>query len=645
MCQFMDTDTQPSNAATPPAFDPTKAKPFSGLESRCTLREARAEDRDDPFDALTIDRGLQVAWYEREDCGSDPHGIEGHATYTYLPAFLVEDAEEALTVLLSHAVARRRCVALLGLCFAAGVVTIEQAACVIGTDIATTRRLVRRAFAARLIDIGFEPIAGSYKKRFHRTTTMLRLNSGAHHKTYLDQLTPVERLSILGAAPWPDSTARSERHDVHALEFALRVAEFTDNSGIVGERFATQRLMLGPPIKGQEKLRHGGPDFCFLRGDGARILVEHTASDGSPLGRKVARLVELLAAHDDLIVLFVIATDATNDPHAESKAMRRIGAAIDTATRAHPGYSGNRTLSRVAVIRWRDYFPAPGLVHPDFNRLVAFRRTLPPPGPVVPGADAMCEKWETVSLLSVDELPTPHLTPAPLHDWCDTIGGLGQTPHWLRGTTSADVLPSHLGSKLDPTICVALQLPAGTTARWRAAAPGDRGRAFTVSSPATPPSPLYQYATARLSPWNPYDPFELPPCPLHNRGLSLRKLADAHLLALSSDRYFDREDDLYGMTTLLSILACAKDPIEGKFLRLTSIHAVLAAQYQWSSARAHTTLKTAEAILEEPIQESASIGWLLDPRSDGRRPLALLIAVKDLGVVPTDIPWELPQLG
>lgn len=639
----MDNSNQATPLATPPPFDATQAVAFGQMSSRCGLPEVRAEKRDDPFDTLVVDRDRPVHWYEREECGSDPHGIDGHASYTYLPAFLVEDENAATARLLDYTVLRRRCIALLGLCYAAGVVTIEQAACVIGIDQRTTRRLVRYAFAARLIDLGLEAISGSFEQRFHRGTTMLRLNRDPHHKAYLASLSHVERLSILGAGDWPDSTGRSERHDVHALEFALRAAEFTPIAAIVGERFATWRLILGPAPQGH-KPRPGGPDYCFIRGDGARILVEHTASDGTAVTRKVHRLVELLAHHDELIVLLVVATDHTRDPKSEGHVLRRIGSAIEEAVCTHPGHSMARTRSRIAVVRWRDYFPYPGHVHSNFTNLVAYRRTEPSSIAQLPGNRS---PWERVSLLSIVDMPIRFLNPPPLSQWLGTIAGLGQTPHWMRSTTTPNALPHHLGNHLDPTIAAALQLPAGTHAQWVSAAPRDRAKTLRVISPAGfPAQPVHLYATAKLSPWNPYDPLDLPPCPLHHRGMSLRRLAAAHLLGLTADRVFAANPSKpFGMTTLLSILACAKDPVEGKFLRLTPLREVLAAQDTWNPQRALATLREMSTVLEQPVGDNATLGWLLDPRSDGRRPIALLIAVQGLAIIQTDVPWDPPQLG
>lgn len=642
----MDEKTLPNSSATPAPFDPAAAVDFRSLKSRCRLREVSAARRDDPFDELIIDADTPVHWYEHYFCDSD-RSRTGKRTddgwvVRYLPELLLDDTERCVLALTEYTLLRRRCIALLGLCFAAGVATIEQVACVLGASLPLTRTLVRKAFAAGLVDLGFEAIDGSFKTRFERGTTMVRLNHRDRHAGYLARLTPVERLSITGGANWPDSTNRSERHDVHALEFMLRVAEYTDVTAVFGERFSTRRLILGPPPRDQ--FHAGGADSVLLRGDGVRILVEHTASDSSRLTAKVHSYAEMLAQQDDLVVLFVVATNDQRQPNDEARAMARLGSAIDAATRKHPGTSMNLTRPRMAVVRWRDYFPSPGRVHPDFQQLLAFRRT----STTVPSGPAPAQTtWERASLLSPVDVPIRLLNRPPLGQWETHAVGLGQTPHWMRTAPAVNVLGDYMGEPLDPTICAALHIPADTRVAWRPTAPTSRSRAFTIRTPK-PARPLLnpsQWTTGQPSLFQPYDPLAFPACPLHGKGLSLRKLARAHLFALSADYHASPGDSLYGMTTLLSILHCAKVPREGKFLRTNTVHTVLSYQYQWTKARAHEAIAAMQDILEEPIDADASIGWLLDPRSDGRRPIALFRAIADEQLNPQiDFPWEPPQL-
>ncbi|MDF2993588.1 MAG: hypothetical protein K0S37_4102, partial [Microbacterium sp.] len=199
-------------------------------------------------------------------------------------------------------------------------------------------------------------------------------------KDLTDALGTLEWLSVTAGLGF-DSDRQYARHNVLATELGLRLAEHGQVGMVLGEKLSTMGLLAYAGV-GAEVPAHvrNASDLVLIRPDGLRIAVEMTATTGAGLRDKVVRLVRILddrsLAKTGLTVLFVVAP--RHDATASSASMARtVKREVQRAVHDWRGSHHAPSHTRVGVVRWEDWCPAPGVIVSDFGRLPVDRPTGP----------------------------------------------------------------------------------------------------------------------------------------------------------------------------------------------------------------------------------------------------------------------------
>lgn len=414
------------SGATPAA---PEAIPFAEMASACPSTSVDAAHRLDPYWFGLWAGGSQVSWTSRAlvqrlaDAGV---GRLRRADARVSP----EQAMEAMCVPKLRA---RRCavMAAIGLW---RTLTAEQIAAITGApSLAKSPGDLRTAWSAGLVEEGrfVASTIGTQHNRASRSTVYRPVNSPAFTR-FANALPYNEWLSVTAGRPWK-SESDHDRHNLLAAELGLRVAEFAEVGTVFGETLSGFDLLSAHPgapggVVGTGQ--HSTADVTCVRTDGMRIAVELTASTSPDFSRKVQRWAQLLMDTDPddngLTVVFVEASNPDRAPH--SSVWNTLRTAVANAAYSIPGSMSRRVPERMAVARWRDWFPAPLAASRGFRVLAAEV----PNGP----HDA---RWNPVSLLDPIEHTfaprDPEASTAVLRHTPNLLG----VPHWLRTGPGVDV--------------------------------------------------------------------------------------------------------------------------------------------------------------------------------------------------------------
>ncbi|MFJ2619644.1 hypothetical protein [Glutamicibacter sp. NPDC087344] len=186
-------------------------------------------------------------------------------------------------------------------------------------------------------------------------------------------MTEAEDKVVRGAAASWNAPSGHDRHDLLAVEFVLRAAEYhRDIMHVAGERHTKARLLQSPPSTGSSKWNHRG-DGILTRDDGVRFVVELTASRTEKLQQKIERWCRWLEAnpvqHTGVVVLWVCAPDPVRGAGMSAAAMRTM---LTNAFRSHPSRSKGKPIGRMAVVQWNDWFPAARETSDDFEDMTVW---------------------------------------------------------------------------------------------------------------------------------------------------------------------------------------------------------------------------------------------------------------------------------
>jgi hypothetical protein len=230
-----------------------------------------------------------------------------------------------------------------------------------------------------------------------------------------------EWVGVTGGWGWAQG-AQFDRHNMLAVELCLRVAEWCDLAAVLGESLATWKTMLDPTA-GVPATSRRAADAAWVRPDGLTIAVEMTSQVASHSKEKAQAWADALARDESrsTMVLFVEAAhpDRRDSGHNIHLLRRHVAAAANSSM----DHVLADVASRMAVVRWVDWFPAPGMVDPSVVGLPVWRPT---------GAGQTV--WEPANLL--DPYDVPFLedragSGAGRQAVLDNLGLLYGVPGWL----------------------------------------------------------------------------------------------------------------------------------------------------------------------------------------------------------------------
>jgi hypothetical protein len=188
------------------------------------------------------------------------------------------------------------------------------------------------------------------------------------------RLSYAEWVGVTGGCGWAQG-AQFDRHNLLAVELSLRVAEWCDIGAVLGESLVTWKTMLDPSA-GVPSTSRRAADAAWVRPDGLTIAVEMTSHVASHAKDKAQAWADVLARDESrsTMVLFVEAAHPDRESGHNVHLLRRHVAAAANSTIDHVLAD---VASRMAVVRWVDWFPAPGMVDPSIVGLSVWRPTGP----------------------------------------------------------------------------------------------------------------------------------------------------------------------------------------------------------------------------------------------------------------------------
>jgi len=240
-------------------------------------------------------------------------------------------------------------------------VTVQQLAAITGVIAAPATRaawddlpeIVTDLFAAGLI----------CRTQIPGGPIVLSADRNAVTECFAEVQTTELRDQLLGGLPeWADPPA-DIRRSVIATEAALRIqAAFGAEQLVVPRRFATYRHM------SDDSSLVGGADAVIYSADKypAVALVMVTAGGAKRIGRQVQEALDFVRHTSSTMVWFVEA----GDPGASD---RRISRALTRAVAGIAAGPDRRYASRLAVSRWRWFWPADGQATMDSIDGLAYR--------------------------------------------------------------------------------------------------------------------------------------------------------------------------------------------------------------------------------------------------------------------------------
>ena len=392
--------------------------PMSSLTSACPTPEVDAAHRVDPYwGGLWASHvgGVAVAWASR----SSLRRAEQHGLGRMRALERRWEPEEAFDLV----VAKPGCLIQLAAINLWRTATGPQLTAITGRKGRNTSTDLPLLWAAELIQKG-TIVNGAFSTsslpKLYRPDLRARAVDLEHRLTY------PEWLGLSAGQPWSVGS-QFDRHNLLTTELSIRVAEFCPIGQVFGESLGAWPLLFGPdhPLM---KTTKRAADAVWVRPDGFRIAIEATASISSVMKEKVARWVSAIAADESKSLMVVFVDVSAPDKHG--------GDRVGTITRKILAEEANSSMDmklakvpeRVAFARWRDWFPAPGMVDPAFLGL----RVELPTGP--PAA-----RWERADLLDPYAIPFNPADPIAALAPLDNANLLYGVPHWLRTGPGPDL--------------------------------------------------------------------------------------------------------------------------------------------------------------------------------------------------------------
>lgn len=376
--------------------------------------------RADPYYSQMFQFGSQLAWATIEQTRSKAL----HTTFRTPGPVMDKDAAKRFV---AGGDSRSQRMALLSILDSWGAVTAEQLVAITGHRglLDPGSKQIMSLFSSGLLDTGrtmdsWERVTNSPRQALYRH----RAPRGQIRKIAGRDWTSAEYLQVDGGVNFQPSLGHMDRHNIFALEFALRCAEsHPDTSMIFGEKWASGDSFL--PKTRRKVGFHRKSEQYPVRGDGVivlrnglRVVIEVTNYFTESIQRKIQRWARLFAQHSlaesGLVVVFLTVTPERDRSRGLDSATNSLRTQIRSAIRRYSGSGPNSPAARIGLMKWTDLFPGPHEVSQQFENLAAEFETT---------------GWEPKPLIEIDPgFKDSAMTEAPLR-----YGPmLAATPHWWR---------------------------------------------------------------------------------------------------------------------------------------------------------------------------------------------------------------------
>lgn len=278
-------------------------------------------------------------------------------------------------------------------------------------------RFLRRLWVGDLVD------RGTITSRTAVLPTMWRPSTRTAARNWVDELDFDDWVRLTGGGSWTPGGRQGDLHNMLTAELALRLAEYTNVATVMGESLCGFDQMMPDRFAGGFRKRAAAGDMVAVRKDGLRIVFETTVSQSrSGVRAKVDRWIDLLTAAEfkdsGIVVCFLEAMPPEKTGTEVTTYLReeiRLALASKTNT-VH--YQVNE---RMAVAKWRWWFPDTHMATDGFTNLLACR-------PTGSGSDL----WEPVELLNPDQMVFDPRDPEQITKIIENSRLLAGVPKMLR---------------------------------------------------------------------------------------------------------------------------------------------------------------------------------------------------------------------
>lgn len=402
--------------------------------SRTPADSFRSALRADPYWDQMFPTGTSDGWVSASQYRQT---IPAQRKWSGVPASYVMSREEALAELSTNR-NRASILTALGAADSWRTVTREQLAAISGSDVLANPypAALSAAYSAGLLSHGYVSSGPNRLAPRSRRMSMWAVGDDrSAYARYARTLTMAERISITGGTPWT-AERRFERHNVLATELALRAAELTRVTTVLGEKQCSVASVLastGNRVEKADDQRRA--DLGLVRPDGLTVFVEVTASSGHAFQRKMERWAQLLQRHPvyDLPVVVLVLDISTPQQQRvaspENSARALVRKTVLESVRQFPGSRTNRTASRIGYASWAEWFPDRHEIDDSFLSLTAHF-------PV--GTDSR-DHWERVPIMDTSAVPYAQGSAARAETLLANTRLLAGTPYWLRLGTRPDL--------------------------------------------------------------------------------------------------------------------------------------------------------------------------------------------------------------
>lgn len=411
----------------------TAALPIEQVPSRGVHPKVRTAARLDPYWDGLWSSGSMASWLNIETASRQVRAGLGT-----VPARMDIDPEQAWEQFTSGHTWRRK-LEMLGTVLSWRTLAAEQLAAFVGApSLANTSQVMNSAYASGLLDVGIFA-SGLVRTSASGTARLYRPSrSNVFDSRLAPMLTYPEQVLVTGGGKYR-SGGQWDRHNLLTAELALRAAEFCTIGTVLGEMYASIDSLAGSGIgRTPIRKRNMSADTVIVRPDGLRVAVEVTASVTNALREKVTRWCEHLAqaslGASGLTVMFVCAPPPDRGYHRGDFVNQVRTLIKQVVSKFLGGRAGERVADRVMVSAWEDYFPAPGMVHPDFFTLRAWRTQ-----------GRTDSAWEAVDSLDEFDFGFEAFNPEALQAILSGQVAIASAPVWLRrGAAPPPVHSVHL---------------------------------------------------------------------------------------------------------------------------------------------------------------------------------------------------------
>ncbi|MHB1210246.1 MAG: hypothetical protein ACYC1I_11165 [Acidimicrobiales bacterium] len=192
---------------------------------------------------------------------------------------------------------------------------------------------------------------------------------------------------------------------------------------MLGETLASWPRLFGSALQPNP---HRSADAVFVRGDGLKIAIEMTATFTVATAKKIDQLADLLSrdTSNSVVFLFILAPLPGSDHELEVG--RRLRQAIKKSSHSSRTRVLAKVKDRLFVAKWKDYFPAPGLVTRDFTPLRSQKYS------------STDDEWVDTDLMDPYSVPFNGADSPAVEETSRNLNDVLGAPHWMRTGPGVD---------------------------------------------------------------------------------------------------------------------------------------------------------------------------------------------------------------